>query len=255
MGRLTGIGVLVTRPAHQAEHLCQLIEAEGGAAVRYPALEIKPRPDRAAVRAAVGPADFLFLEIDGERGIGAALGVVEQILQVLRRHAHGQHAVLEAVVVEDVGEARRDDAADAEIQQRPGRMLPRGAAAEIGAGHQDRRLAVGRAVQHELRLLAAIPVITHLVEQVLAQAGSLDGLQELLGNDHVGVDIDHRQGRCDAGQTAEFLHLGASVPPAGPAGAESLHRETGLHKRVGQRLRRGPPVCRRSSHAAPAFAR
>lgn len=57
MTRLTDVGVLVTRPAHQAEHLCQLIEAEGGAAVRYPALEIKPRPDRAAVRAAVGPAD------------------------------------------------------------------------------------------------------------------------------------------------------------------------------------------------------
>jgi len=55
--RLTGVGVLVTRPEHQAGHLCQLIEAEGGAAVRYPALVIRPRPDRAAVRAAVGPAD------------------------------------------------------------------------------------------------------------------------------------------------------------------------------------------------------
>jgi uroporphyrinogen-III synthase len=57
MNRLTGIGVLVTRPDHQAGHLCQLIEAEGGAAVRYPALAIRPRPDRAAVRAAVGPTD------------------------------------------------------------------------------------------------------------------------------------------------------------------------------------------------------
>jgi uroporphyrinogen-III synthase len=57
MTRLTGIGVLVTRPEHQAHHLCQLIEAEGGAAVPYPALVIKPRPDRAAVRAAIGPAD------------------------------------------------------------------------------------------------------------------------------------------------------------------------------------------------------
>jgi uroporphyrinogen-III synthase len=55
--RLTGIGVLVTRPDHQAGHLCQLIEAEGGAAVRYPALAIRPRLDRAAVRAAVGPID------------------------------------------------------------------------------------------------------------------------------------------------------------------------------------------------------
>ena len=57
MKRLTGIGVLVTRPEHQASHLCQLIEAEGGAAVRYPALLIRPRPDRAAVRAATGPPD------------------------------------------------------------------------------------------------------------------------------------------------------------------------------------------------------
>ncbi len=57
MPRLRGIGVLVTRPEHQSYHLCQLIEAEGGAAVRYPALVIKPRPDRAAVRAAIGPAD------------------------------------------------------------------------------------------------------------------------------------------------------------------------------------------------------
>lgn len=57
MARLKGIGVLVTRPEHQAHQLCQMIEAEGGAAVRYPALVIKPRPDRAAVRAAIGPAD------------------------------------------------------------------------------------------------------------------------------------------------------------------------------------------------------
>ena len=35
--------------------------------------------------AAVGPADFLLLQVDRERGVGAALGVVEQLLQVLRR--------------------------------------------------------------------------------------------------------------------------------------------------------------------------
>ncbi len=57
MKRLNGIGVLVTRPEHQAQHLCRLIESEGGAPVSYPALSIKPRQDRAAVRASVGPAD------------------------------------------------------------------------------------------------------------------------------------------------------------------------------------------------------
>ena len=35
--------------------------------------------------AAVGPSDLLLFQVDGERGIGAALGIVEQLLQVLRR--------------------------------------------------------------------------------------------------------------------------------------------------------------------------
>jgi uroporphyrinogen-III synthase len=37
---LGGIGVLVTRPAHQAEHLCALVERAGGRALRFPVLEI-----------------------------------------------------------------------------------------------------------------------------------------------------------------------------------------------------------------------
>jgi hypothetical protein len=53
----------------------------------------------------------------------------------------------------------------------------------------DRRL-----VEHEIGVLVAVVVIAHLVEQVLAEAGALDGLQELLGDDHVGVDIDQGMG-------------------------------------------------------------
>ncbi len=43
--RLSGAGVLVTRPAEQAEHLCALIESAGGRAVRLPALAIEPLED------------------------------------------------------------------------------------------------------------------------------------------------------------------------------------------------------------------
>jgi len=39
-GALNGAGVLVTRPAHQAEHLVQLIEQSGGKAMRFPTLAI-----------------------------------------------------------------------------------------------------------------------------------------------------------------------------------------------------------------------
>ena len=49
-GALKGVGVLVTRPAAQADGLCKLIEKAGGAAHRFPVLEIcaplDPKPLR-----------------------------------------------------------------------------------------------------------------------------------------------------------------------------------------------------------------
>ena len=80
---------------------------------------------------AVRADDDLAFQIDGDAGVAAELGVVDQLVADRARQADRQDAVLEAVVVEDVGEVRRDDAADAEIQQRPWRVLARGAAAEI----------------------------------------------------------------------------------------------------------------------------
>ena len=47
---LTGRGILVTRPVHQADRLCRLIEALGGRAVRFPVLEIRAPGDPAAVK-------------------------------------------------------------------------------------------------------------------------------------------------------------------------------------------------------------
>lgn len=60
---LTGIRVLVTRPAHQAANLCALIEAAGGRAVRFPALEISAPPDIAAAKAALVQLDAYDLAI------------------------------------------------------------------------------------------------------------------------------------------------------------------------------------------------
>jgi len=55
--RLDGAGVLVTRPAHQADALCALIEARGGRAIRFPALEIREPRDPATAAALLGAAD------------------------------------------------------------------------------------------------------------------------------------------------------------------------------------------------------
>ncbi len=53
---LTGVGVLVTRPAHQAEGLCGRIEALGGEAIRFPVLAIRPPADPGAAAAVLARA-------------------------------------------------------------------------------------------------------------------------------------------------------------------------------------------------------
>ncbi len=52
-GALAGLGIVVTRPAHQAEGLCRLIEADGGRAIRFPVLEIVEPRDTAPLLAAI----------------------------------------------------------------------------------------------------------------------------------------------------------------------------------------------------------
>lgn len=42
---LAGVGVLITRPAHQAEPLARLIETAGGSAIRFPTIDIAPPTD------------------------------------------------------------------------------------------------------------------------------------------------------------------------------------------------------------------
>lgn len=50
---LNGVGVLVTRPAHQAGHLCDLIAAAGGQPIPFPTLSIRDLSDSPAVDASL----------------------------------------------------------------------------------------------------------------------------------------------------------------------------------------------------------
>src|SRR6266436_3950794 len=81
-------------------------------------------------------------------------------IRVFLGDAARQDAVLEAVVVEDVAERGRDHAADAEIHERPRRVLAARAAAEIVARDQDLGVAIGRLVEDEVRVLAAVILVT-----------------------------------------------------------------------------------------------
>jgi uroporphyrinogen-III synthase len=55
---LSGITVLVTRPAAQAAGLCALIESAGGRALRLPLLDIEPVGDGAAAAELLNRADY-----------------------------------------------------------------------------------------------------------------------------------------------------------------------------------------------------
>lgn len=50
---LHGVWILVTRPAHQAESVCQAIEAAGGNAIRWPVLSIEDRTQGEQVQSVV----------------------------------------------------------------------------------------------------------------------------------------------------------------------------------------------------------
>lgn len=54
---LAGLRVLVTRPRHQSEALAALIEARGGTALRFPAIEILAARDEEAASAAMADLD------------------------------------------------------------------------------------------------------------------------------------------------------------------------------------------------------
>jgi hypothetical protein len=74
-------------------------------------------------------------------------------------------------------------------------VLARGAAAEVPAGGEDR-------VPRQLPAGLLGPV----VEEELAEAGPLDPLQELLGDDLVGVDVAAIESGDPAGDPRDRLH-------------------------------------------------
>ena len=73
--------------------------------------------------------------------------------------------------------------AEAVVVERPRSVFARRPATEVLAGNENLRALVAAAIDLEVR------VLTPVVEQEFAVAGALDPLQELLGNDLIGIDV------------------------------------------------------------------
>src|SRR5438874_9948221 len=164
--------------------------------------------DREAELATVGRDHPAGLEVDRQRRAPAGLlDLARERLDGRIVELDGEHAVLEAVRVEDEAEARRDHGAETEVAQRPDRRLARAAACEVAAGEQDGGVPVRLSVEHEGGVLGAVAAgalrVAPAGEQALAEAGLGDLQQLRAGNDAVGVDVHAEQRRGNPGMHAE----------------------------------------------------
>ncbi len=139
-------------------------------------------------------------------GGSAALQFGGERLDVAFRQADRQHAVLKAVPVENIAEARRNDAAKAEVRQRPDRVFARGTATEIIAGHQNLGVSEARLIENEIGVFDAVAVIAPGLEAERAEIAALIADQPVDRNDDFGVDIDPHQWRGRSGHPDEFVH-------------------------------------------------
>ena len=74
---LAGVRVLVTRPREQAENLARLIEARGGEAIRFPAIEIaEPRDPRALLAVVDRLKDFALAIFISPNAVKRAMNLI-----------------------------------------------------------------------------------------------------------------------------------------------------------------------------------
>src|SRR3954471_15185523 len=103
------------------------------------------------------------VELEGVRAGGLSLEVDRDLAAILHERLHlllrqddGDEADLHAVRAEDVAERRRHDRLEPVLLQAPGRMLARGATAEVPPGEEDLRALRFRSVELEVRVLRPV---------------------------------------------------------------------------------------------------
>src|SRR5208282_1539875 len=148
----------------------------------------------------------LLFEIDREPVGLVVSGGTKNMLDLAGRQRDRKETVLQTVVVEDIGEPRRDHRAEARVIERPHRVFARTAAAEVVAREQNRRALIARLVQRKIFVLAAVGIEPPVDEQSLLEAGTHHRFQKLLGDDLIGIDVGAIQRRDHPAEILELLH-------------------------------------------------
>src|SRR2546422_9542296 len=135
----------------------------------------------------------------------------EKLIHLFLGQSDRKNAVLKAIVVKNIGKARRNNHAKPIIQDGPRRMLAARTTAEIVAGQQDGSSAVAGKIQHKFRIGLFSRQVAPIVEQGSPEAFASQRLQKLLGHHLVGIYVDAVQ-RCDhSGVHRERFHSSYST--------------------------------------------
>lgn len=169
-------------------------------------------------------SDFFPLQIDLK--LQTSFGILRQFDALFLGDSYRKHTILHRVIAENISKAGSNDASNTKIVptkllvggtqinydrdvQTPGRMLAGAATAEILAGtDKDLSFVIGSSIQYEISIFAGAGVFSKGIEQCVGETSSLESLQELLGDNHVGIDVLYVQRCRNALYDCEFLDRG-----------------------------------------------
>lgn len=142
-----------------------------------------------------GIANLALFQIDRQAIRRMGLGFSKEFINLGFRKLDWEHSVLEAVVKKYIGKRWRQDSANAIIVQGPNRVFSAGSAAEIAASQQNTSILDRWLIQLKARVVRTIVQEPPVKEKELTKTGALDALEELFGDDLIGIHVGSIQ-RC-----------------------------------------------------------
>ena len=126
---------------------------------------------------------------------------------------HSQQAIALRVIAKNRRKRRGDNCSKPALLERPDGMLPRRPTAKVFTREQNRRVAIGRLIEHKVWVLAARIGITVSPgsKQPGGQPRSRHGAHFPRGNDGIGVNVTAPQRHGDAGMLRERGHSEVSA--------------------------------------------
>lgn len=152
-------------------------------------------------------AYLVFFEIDGDFIARVFGGALKKIVRYGVADSDGQNAVLEAIVVEDIGETWGDDHAETVILQRPWSVLATRSATEVPPRQQHTRVAILGQIENKFRIIRPVVQVAPIEKKEFFIARSLNSFEELLRDNLIGIDVRPIHGQDKAGVGGEGSHI------------------------------------------------